>query len=199
MKYNVIVIGSGPGGYVANLAAATPVKFYYDHASHWVTDNINSQIATAAGDFQSELGCAGDWAPDCLRSWLQDADGDGVYELSTIAIPAGNYEFKVALNESWNVAYPDNNVPFTVAAGGDTVTITWNKFTNEVTVDAGSSPAVEWVVAGSFHGVPIRLYRNSSLGVPSPSPPTPFLSQFWERTDPRFRHRTKSCSMFHRR
>src|SRR3954454_9385935 len=82
-----------------HLGASSPVKFYYDHESHWVTDSISSVIATVPGDFQSELGCAGDWDPSCLRSWLQDPDGDGVYTFETTAIPGGHYEAKVALNE----------------------------------------------------------------------------------------------------
>ncbi len=82
-----------------DLAVDTSVKFYYDHKSHWITDNKNSFIATAAGSFQSEIGCPGDWQPDCLRSWLQDPDGDGIYSFSTLAIPQGNYEFKVAMDE----------------------------------------------------------------------------------------------------
>ena len=53
------------------------VKFYYDHKTHWVTDNVGSVIAVAPGSFQSELGCPGDWDPGCLRSWLEDPDGDG--------------------------------------------------------------------------------------------------------------------------
>ena len=31
---------------------------------HWVTDNRSSVIAVAAGSFQSELGCPGDWDPE---------------------------------------------------------------------------------------------------------------------------------------
>ena len=65
-----------------SLAAPTAVKFYYDHATHWITDNHNSVIATAPGSYQSEIGCPGDWQPDCLRSWLQDPDGDGIYRFS---------------------------------------------------------------------------------------------------------------------
>ena len=62
-----------------------------------MTDNVNALIATVPGSFQSEIGCTGDWAPDCLRSWLQDPDGDGLYSFSTSAIPAGDYEAKVAI------------------------------------------------------------------------------------------------------
>ena len=48
----------------------------------------------------------GDWAPDCLRSWLQDIDGNGVYTFATDDIPAGDYEFKVALAEAWTRPIP---------------------------------------------------------------------------------------------
>ena len=93
------------------LAGGVSVKFYYDHKSHWVTDNRNSVIAVAAGSFQSELDCPGDWQPDCLRSWLQDPDGDGTYTFATTAIPAGNYEAKVAINEAWTENYGAGGVP----------------------------------------------------------------------------------------
>ena len=116
----------------------TDVTFYYDHASHWVTDNVNSVIATAAGDFQFELGCPDDWQPQCLRSWLQDLDGDGTYTFATTAIPAGSYEFKVALNEGWGTAFPADNVAFSVS-GDDTVSFSYVAATNavDVTVEGG--------------------------------------------------------------
>ena len=82
------------------------MRFYFDGTTHWVTSNRNASIATAAGSFQSEIGCPGDWAPDCLRSWLQDIDGNGVYTFVTDDIPAGDYEFKVALAEAWDTSYP---------------------------------------------------------------------------------------------
>src|SRR3954447_14757803 len=106
------------------LPAARNVKFYYDHKTHWATDNASSTIAVVAGDFQSELGCPGDWQPDCLRSWLEDPDGDGVYTFETTALPAGTYEGKVAINESWDENYGQGgvaggaNIPFTVPING---------------------------------------------------------------------------------
>ena len=39
-----------------SLASPTAVKFYYDHATHWITDNHNAVIATAPGSYQSEFG-----------------------------------------------------------------------------------------------------------------------------------------------
>jgi hypothetical protein len=50
----------GGGNIPLNLPSTTSVKFYYDHKSHWVTDNKTSVIAVAPGCFQSELGCPGD-------------------------------------------------------------------------------------------------------------------------------------------
>jgi glycosidase/fibronectin type 3 domain-containing protein len=123
-----------------NLGASTSVKFYYDHESHWVTDNQNSVIAVAPGSFQSELGCPGDWQADCLRSWLQDPDGDGIYSFSTTALPVGNYEAKVALNESWDVNYGQGgvqngpNIPFSVPAVNSQVTFTYDPDTHILSI-----------------------------------------------------------------
>src|SRR5829696_5747924 len=120
------------GNIPLSLAASTAVKFYYDHKSHWIADNINSVIATVPGDFQSELGCSGDWDPGCLRSWLQDIDGDGTYIFETTALPAGNYNSKVALNESWDVNYGQGGVQngtdisFTVPANNAKVTFKYD-------------------------------------------------------------------------
>ncbi len=68
-------------------------------------------IATVPGSFQSELGCPGDWDPGCLRSWLQDPDGDGIYTFTTRALPPASYEAKVAINESWDENYGAGGVP----------------------------------------------------------------------------------------
>ncbi|WP_226704774.1 pullulanase-type alpha-1,6-glucosidase [Microbulbifer elongatus] len=110
------------GGNISlNVAAEQVVKFIYDHESNWIADNLRHTIVTAAGDFQSELGCPGDWQPDCLQSWLQDVDGDGVYTFITSEIPAGTYQMKAALNEGWDESYGQNgnNIEFTVEAGKD--------------------------------------------------------------------------------
>jgi pullulanase-like protein len=131
-----------PGGanIPLNLAAGASVKFYYDHKSHWVTDNHSSIIATVPGSFQHTLGCPGDWAPDCLRSWLQDEDGDGVMSFATTSIPPGNYEAKVAINESWDENYGQGgvpggpNIPFTVAHDGAKVTFSYDSTTHVLTI-----------------------------------------------------------------
>jgi len=125
-----------------NLAAGRDVTFIYDHESHWIADSANNTIATVAGNFQSVLGCPGDWQPDCLRSWLQDSDGDGIYTFITRAIPAGSYEFKVALNRSWSESYGNggNNVPFTVANDGDEIYFAFDAASKKVTVSTDGVP-----------------------------------------------------------
>jgi pullulanase-type alpha-1,6-glucosidase len=105
----------------------TPVKFYYDHTSHWVADNFNSTILVATGDFQSELGCQQDNDPACLRSWLQDPEGDGLYTFATTQIPAGTYQVIFAVNESLDESFGADGKPggapisFTVKQNGDEV------------------------------------------------------------------------------
>jgi pullulanase len=133
------------GGNISlNLAAAASVKFYYSHQTHWATSNKNAVIATAPGSFQHFLGCSGDWQPDCLRSWLQDPDGDGIYTFSTTSIPAGNYEVKAAINESWDENYGVGgasggaNIPFTVASDCAETVFSYNAATHVLTVSAGS-------------------------------------------------------------
>jgi hypothetical protein len=104
-----------------SLSAPTSVKFFYDDKSHWITDNVNSVIASLVGDFQSELGCAGDFDPGCLRSWLQDVDGDGIYRFATSGLPAGSYAVLIAHNESFGEYYGaggtlfGSQIPFSVA------------------------------------------------------------------------------------
>lgn len=95
-----------------NLSSPGAVRFYFSQTSKWVTDSRSATIAVATGSFQSELGCDADWQPACLASWLQDPDGDGIYTLEA-RLPAGSYEAKVAINESWDENYGSGG-----AAGG---------------------------------------------------------------------------------
>lgn len=125
-----------------SLAEETQVTFIYDHKTHWVMDSVNFVLATVPGDFQSELGCEGDWQPECLRSLLQDTDGDGVYTFTTTALPAGDYQGKVALNLSWDVNYGVDgerdgaNITFTVPSDNAEVTFSFDSSTNVLTIEA---------------------------------------------------------------
>ncbi len=78
---------------------------------------------TIAGSLQSELGCSGDWQPDCAQTGLVYDDEDGLWQ-STFALPAGSYEYKAALNGSWDENYGaggesnGSNLTFTLAEPG---------------------------------------------------------------------------------
>jgi pullulanase len=105
-----------PGG--ANIPLTVPaggatVTFYYDDTTHWITDSVSTPIVVATGDFQSELGCPADWSPDCLRSWLQDPDGDGTSTFTTTALPSGGYQAQ-------------DGVAFTVATAGAATTFSFD-------------------------------------------------------------------------
>lgn len=123
------------------VAEDTAVTFWYDHKTRWVSDSINSLIATVPGNFQDEIGCPGEWAADCLRSMLQDPNGDGIYTFITASIPAGDYEAKVALNRSWDENYgldgePDGaNIPFPVSEG-QAIIFAFDPATNLLTIQA---------------------------------------------------------------
>jgi hypothetical protein len=72
------------------------VTFHYDHRTGNVATSLDL-IAVAVGSFQSEMGCAADWDPGCMRAWLQDPDGDGELTLATSQVPPGSYEAAVAV------------------------------------------------------------------------------------------------------
>jgi pullulanase len=143
--------GNGDGGGAnvpLSLSDDATVKFYYDHQTHWVADSVGDRIVTAAGSFQSELGCPDDWQPDCLRSWLQDPDGDGLFVFTTDAIPAGDYEVKAAVNEGWDENYGEDgaaggaNIPFTIPADGTPVGFVFNTSDNTLLVGVEFMPVI---------------------------------------------------------
>src|SRR5205814_1025198 len=73
---------------------------------------------TLAGDFQSELGCPGDWDPACTATDL--AATDGLFA-GAFTIPAGSYQYKAALDHGWNESYGLNggsaNIPLAAPGG----------------------------------------------------------------------------------
>ena len=126
-EYKVAIGGSWTENYGAggvrdganvaySLTATTDVTFVYDPVSHLFTSSAQGPLFTLAGDFQSELGCPGDWQPDCLAALLQDGDGDGTYEFATTSLPTGSYQVKVTQDLSWTLNWGAGGVP-----GGDNI------------------------------------------------------------------------------
>ncbi|OFI38370.1 alpha-1,6-glucosidase [Arthrobacter sp. SW1] len=131
------------------------------------------------GSLQSELGCPGDWQPECPATALQPVEGSpGLYR-GTFTVPAGSYEYKVALNNSWTENYGAGgaaggaNLP--LAATGGTVTFTYDHATHTITDDVpksvGAGAAAHWLDAGTlvWKGAPAaaayRLYASPDGGI----------------------------------
>ncbi|WP_127571422.1 pullulanase-type alpha-1,6-glucosidase [Georgenia faecalis] len=139
-------VGGVPGG--ANIAythAGGPITFYYDPITHVVTSSAEGPLITLPGSYQSEAGCPGDWQPDCLATWMQDVDGDGVYTWSTDALPTGAYEVKVAHNLGWAENYGAGgvlngaNISFS-ATEGKLVAFSYDISTHQLTIEVTDPP-----------------------------------------------------------
>lgn len=150
-EYRVTLEGSGHSTYGAGgeqdgpaisvvVRNSGPVTIYYDDKTHWLTDSLTSTILTLPGSYQRALGCESAWDPSCMRSWLQDPDGDGVYEFSTREIPAGTYECRVATNGGWEESYGEGgerdgaNVVFQVTKDGSLMTFTYDSYSSALHV-----------------------------------------------------------------
>lgn len=185
-EYKVAINGGWTENYGANfqqdgpnislsIGADRPVRFYYDHKTHYIADNVRNTIYTVPGSFNSEIGCSGDWQPECLRTFMSDVDSNGVFTFVTEGIPAGSYEFKIATNESWNNPnYGQGggaaNVPFSIPGAGYRVTFSFNTANNTPSVNVASTGPkpdnnVEW--DGLRHDSRDLLYRTPGGAVPA--------------------------------
>lgn len=93
----------------------------YNDAVSQIADAIQivqseARIVGLAGSLQAAAGCAGDWDPACEVTFMND-EGDGMYSL-TLTLPAGEYEYKVAMNGGWDENYGADGV-----AGGDNIAL----------------------------------------------------------------------------
>ncbi|MCA9913136.1 MAG: extracellular solute-binding protein, partial [Anaerolineae bacterium] len=118
-------------------------------------DNANEQIIAAIalvqsedrivgvpGSYQDEAGCEADWNPACEVTFME-AQGDGIYTL-TVTIPAGEYEYKVAMNGAWDENYgadgvrDGDNIVLSLSEETE-VTFTYDDTTNVIT-DSVNNP-----------------------------------------------------------
>ncbi len=136
---------------------------------------------TLVGSLQSELGCPGDWQPECDATQLQPVAGEpGVFR-GTFTVPAGGFEYKVAINESFDENYGAGgaqggaNIPLT-APGGE-VTFTYNRTTHVITDDLPRSVTAQqaahwvtrdliaWDLPAEREGFSYRLYWAAEGGL----------------------------------
>jgi pullulanase len=149
-RYKAALNGGWDENYGKNAAAGgtdipllvnqdTQVKFYYDHKTHWVTENFNSRIVVATGDFQTQLGCKQDDDAGCLRSWLQDPEGSGTYSFLTKSLKKGTYSVTLAFNEDPKDTLGDPQT-FTVSADGDEIYFGYDPMKNELILSTTGAP-----------------------------------------------------------
>ncbi len=155
-EYKVAINGSWAENYggfadrdgpniILNVPEDTAITFTYDYRTHWISDNVRHVLATVPGSFNDEIGCAEDWDATCMRTWLQDVDGDGIYIFSTSAIPAGDYEAKVAINLSMDETYGADGaadgdpIAFSVPEDGATVNFVYDSREHVMVVSVGGS------------------------------------------------------------
>lgn len=93
---------------------------------------------TVPGSFNAVLGCPGDWDPGCADAALEFDDASdswvGVFDL-----PAGDYEFKVAIGGDWAENYGAGGAPngpnITLPHEGGPVRITYDHQTHDVSAE----------------------------------------------------------------
>ena len=141
-----VVVGLSP--FVASVADAA-------------TDSV-----TVAGDLDSEIGCAGDWVPDCAAAHLTKT-ANGLFA-GTFSIPAVNqpYQYKFATNDSWSnpnfgLHAGSGNVSLPLPAGGSTdVTFVFDPVSN-----LGSDSINSAAISGDFQ-TQLGCAANNDLSCP---------------------------------
>jgi alpha-amylase len=149
-QYKAALDGGGDGNYGAdgvfnggNIVLdhpGGPVTFRYDNRTHLLSAVYASQQPNAvsvAGSLGTALGCTGDWLPECAQAQLTLDPATLVWKLAVPDLPAGTYEFKAALNRSWNENYGAGGVPnganVALTHDGGPVTFRYDHFTHLIT------------------------------------------------------------------
>ena len=85
---------------------------------------VTGDDITLPGTHQQAMGCEANWDPSCTESQLTYDEASGLYS-GTWSMPAGNYEYKVAVGGSWDENYGEGGVPdganvtYTIAEASD--------------------------------------------------------------------------------
>lgn len=160
----------------------TQVKFYYDHKTRWITDNFNRQIIVAMGDFQTQIGCINNNDATCLRAWLEDPDGDGLYDVSTSGIKAGTYTVAFTRNEDANNVIGESQ-QFTVEKDGNAVYFGYDSAKEQFVISTTGAPVgnlnkqravwiskdtILWNISGESGLKYALIYSNDAALVLSP-------------------------------
>ncbi len=128
---------------------AQPVAALADHTP-------TPSVVALVGSLQQELGCPGDWQPECPQTRLTPVAGSPDLWQATFDVPAGAYAYKVALNNSWDENYGANGAAggadIPLRAPGGSVTFTYDHSTQVISDDApaalGAESGAHWLAKG---------------------------------------------------
>ena len=137
---------------VAVLAAALLAQPVVANADHTPTPSVVALV----GSLQSELGCPGDWQPECPQTRLSPVAGSPDLWQATFDVPAGAYAYKVALNNGWDENYGAGGAPggadIPMTAPGGSVTFTYDHSTHVISDDTpravGARSGAHWLAKG---------------------------------------------------
>jgi maltose/maltodextrin transport system substrate-binding protein/arabinogalactan oligomer/maltooligosaccharide transport system substrate-binding protein len=151
-----ITYPEGMAGQTLELAEDAPVTFTFDPAaSELVAESeglgeapageaVAYEAVVVAGTLQAQLGCDADWMPDCEATALTFDEASGTWT-GTFDVAAGAYDYKVAMNNAWDITVPEGMNALTLELAEDApVTFVFDPATNELTAEsegAAESPA----------------------------------------------------------
>ncbi len=115
---------------LATTAAAAPVALDVAAAP---AAGAATRTVTLVGDLQTELGCAEDWSPACGASALEPVEGRPDVYAGVFDVPAGQWQFKVALDGGWAESHPAQNRPL-VLEGPAALEFSFDDVTDAVAV-----------------------------------------------------------------
>lgn len=144
-------------------------------------DHTAAPAAVAlVGSLQSEIGCPGDWQPECAASRLLPVEGSATLYRASFDVPAGTYAMKVALNNSWDENYGAGGAAgggdMVLTAPGGPVTFTYDHASHTLTDDVpdavGAEAGAHWLTADTIawkapaaEGTEYRLYSAPDGGM----------------------------------
>ncbi|MBL4672718.1 MAG: hypothetical protein JKX81_10710, partial [Arenicella sp.] len=70
-------------------------------------DTPEPTSVTIPGSLQLSQGCPHNWQPACTNTYLEFLEPENIWK-GTFDLPAGSYEYKAALNNSWDENYGAN-------------------------------------------------------------------------------------------
>ncbi|HEX2704133.1 MAG TPA: pullulanase-type alpha-1,6-glucosidase [Candidatus Lustribacter sp.] len=120
---------------------------------------VQPDAASVPGSHNGEMGCTDDWQPDCDQAQLTLDPNDQIWKGTYGSVPAGDYDYKVAIDKSWDENYGvgairgGSNIAYT--APGSDIHFYYDHGTHWVTSDA-QSPII--TAPGTF---------QSELGCPA--------------------------------